>query len=165
MVVVLFVVGAVASEEFVVIDPDGLFRHVGPSQLDRASLRATRMITENLRVGSNLAGPEGNGRLRAVLRTRVGRSAERFVARWGFAERQIDVHNTVVLAFFVVVVFEVFLVVGRRGSDRLPFQGRPVEHVMVVVVGSLVLRGGITVAASAPVGKVELEQERVDVGQ
>jgi len=91
---------------FVVLDSKGLFRHVGPSQLDGTSLRTARMIPKNLRVGSNLAIPKGNGRLGAE--TRVGR--ERFLAGWNVTDRQIAIHNVVVV---VVVVTAIGIVVGR----------------------------------------------------
>lgn len=119
----------------VVINSVGLFRHVEPPQLNRNSIRAAWMIAKNLRVGSDLAISEGNGRLCAE--TRVARSNERFLARWRFT---IAIHDMVVMIVDTIVA--VFVVVGR-----------------------LVLGGGMIDAASAPMGQVKLEQECIDVGQ
>jgi len=56
------VFGLVAVESFVIVDPYGFLRGVGPSQLDRASLQAAGMVAEDLRVRPYLAVPKRDHR-------------------------------------------------------------------------------------------------------
>jgi hypothetical protein len=166
------VFGLVVVESFVVVDPYGFLRGVGPSQLDRASLQAAGMVAEDLRVRPYLAVPKRDHRFVvrvSVMRRRRGRGR----ARGHFSEGFLTGGG---FRFGIVILS---IIIGRHRSQgtrgRLSFQRRPGEDVEIVmlvmisvaVVGMMLfvvvfVRRAIA-AIGASVGKVELQQEAVDV--
>ena len=146
----------------VVIDGDGFFGRVGPSKLDGASLRAAGMIAQDLCVGPNLTVSKGNVVMAMMI-------------------------IVVMVTMIIVVTATVhggfatgerrggrkgFLAASAAGSFRFLFavhHHRHVHHLSIAVIAiGIAAAAAVDIGigiASTSMGKMELQQEVVDVWQ